>query len=168
MTFSFWRKGMAASSRRPADNADTHRICSCSSRMTQAVGGGRLAAGRSRDRLKSKTHPEAAQKLEWAGAPPGPRSARFLLNTDEFASTRGSLNVPTNLFALPRRFLDALLNPDSDVWRSPSLLAEELPAAVDSPLAPKAPHFPAKAKSNIYLFMKAAPVNWISSSTSPG
>ena len=38
-----------------------------------------------------------------------------------------------------------------------SLLAEELPAAADSPLAPKQPHFPAKAKSIIYLFMEGGP-----------
>src|SRR5438105_4795500 len=38
-----------------------------------------------------------------------------------------------------------------------SLLSGEGATASDSPLAPKAPHFPAKAKSIIYLFMEGGP-----------
>src|SRR5512145_778062 len=38
-----------------------------------------------------------------------------------------------------------------------SLLNESLFAAVDDPLAPKKPHFPAKAKNVIYLHMAGAP-----------
>jgi hypothetical protein len=38
-----------------------------------------------------------------------------------------------------------------------NLLADEKAAASQSPLAPKAPHFPAKAKSVIWLFMEGGP-----------
>lgn len=38
-----------------------------------------------------------------------------------------------------------------------SLLARHMPGAVKNPMAPKAPQFPAKAKSVIYLFMAGGP-----------
>ncbi|HEU4752374.1 MAG TPA: hypothetical protein VFU47_04625, partial [Armatimonadota bacterium] len=37
------------------------------------------------------------------------------------------------------------------------LLAAEVPAAAGDPLAPKKPHFDAKAKSVIFLFMSGGP-----------
>jgi len=40
---------------------------------------------------------------------------------------------------------------------SESLMAALVPTADDNPLAPKKPHFPAKAKNVIYLFMAGAP-----------
>src|SRR5262249_30492614 len=38
-----------------------------------------------------------------------------------------------------------------------SLLTEEATAATDDPLAPRPPHFPARAKRVIFLFMKGGP-----------
>lgn len=38
-----------------------------------------------------------------------------------------------------------------------SLLHDESSAAIDNPLAPKAPHFPARARRVIFLFMKGGP-----------
>ena len=45
----------------------------------------------------------------------------------------------------------------ADLMGSHGLLATEAPSGAANPLAPRSPHFPAKAKSVIWLFMEGAP-----------
>jgi Protein of unknown function (DUF1501) len=45
----------------------------------------------------------------------------------------------------------------ADLIASQGLLAAEAPSGASDPLAPRSPHFPAKAKSVIWLFMEGAP-----------